>query len=197
MAACEDLIRASIEPDCADQIVSGIEPNGVIINRADIDSYEFDATRKNVIKAVTLKSGSKAYKIYVPSNAPFNNTQTTFEVGANRNSFTNDLAFAILKNDPDVCEQVIDGLANGTFVVIFENKYKNINATTNPGDSTFQLMGYYQGMRATTLENNKYSEDTDGGWGVVLQETKVPKSALFVYDTSLEVTRAMIESLTT
>lgn len=199
MASCDDLIKMNIEPDCDDPVVAGIESNGVIINRDDIESYEFDAIRKNVIKSITMKSVSgvskKAYKIYVPSTNAFNNTQTTFEVGTNRNSFTNDLAFAILKNDPDVCEKVIDMLANGKFVVIFENKYKNINKPTTPGDSTFQVMGYFQGLTATTLENNKYSEDTEGGWSVVLQEPRVPRSALFMYDTDINTTRATINSL--
>ena len=198
MAGCEDLIKMDIEPDCDDPIVGGIEANGVIINREDIDTAltEFDAIRKNVIKTIAMKSGKKAYKIYVPSNNPFDGTQTTLEVGTLRNSFTNDAGFAVLKNDPDVVENVIDKLANGTFVIIFENKFKNINKATTPGDSTFQVMGYYQGLKATTIENNKYSDETQGGWKIVLQETKVPKSALFLYGTSVATTRAMIESLT-
>ena len=197
MASCENLIKMGIEPDCDDPVVAGIEANGVIMNRADVDpaATEFDDVRKNVVKTLALKGSAKAYPIYVPSPTPFNNTQTTFEVGTNRNTFTNDLAFAVLNNDPDVCEKVIDMLANGEFVVIFENKYKNVNKATTPGDSTFQIMGYYQGLRATTLENNKYSDETEGGWNVVLQETKVPKSALFYYDTDIETTRTAINSL--
>jgi len=199
MAGCEDLIKAAIDPNCDDRVITGIEANGVIINREDIDfaTTEFDATRKNVIKSLVIKTGKKGYKVYVPTNQPFNNTQTTLEVGTNRNSFTNDLAFTILDHDPDVAEDIIDGLANGSFVVVFENKYKNMHKATTPGDSTFQIMGYYQGLRATTLENNKYSDDTEGGWGVVLQETKVPKSALFLYDTSISVTRTAFDDLTT
>ena len=195
-AQCDFLIAQSISPNCDDPIVNGIEQNGVIINKQDIDmtATQYDATRKNVIKKLILNN--KGYKIFVPSKQPFNNTQTTMEVGTNRNSFTNDLAFVVLDNDPDICSKIIDKLANGEFVVVFENKYKNMNKETTPGDSTFQIMGWYQGLRATTLENNKYSEDTEGGWNVVLQETKSPRSGVFLFDTDIEMTRAAFESLT-
>lgn len=102
----------------------------------------------------------------------------------------------ILGNDPDVCANVIDGLATGEFVCILENKYKNTNKATTPGDSAFQIYGYYQGLKAATLENDKYSEDTEGGWNVVLTETKSPKSALFYFDTDLATTRTKLETLT-
>lgn len=198
MGYCDGLIKSGIEPSCDNPIVGGIEANGIIINRKDIDLAKvvFDKVRKNVIQTLPLKDGAKAYSIHVPTNKPFTGTTTTLEAGTNRNTFTNNVGFTILDNSPDVCEQVIDGLATGEFVIIYENKYKNLNKETNPGDSTFQIVGYYQGLRATTLENDKYSEDTEGGWNVVLTESKVPKSALFLYNTDLETTRKQVESLT-
>ena len=194
---CEQLIKQDIDINCDDPIVAGIEANGVIINRQDIDfsSVEFDATRKNVIKALVLKSGKKAYSIHVPGPTPFNNTATMMEQGTNRNTFTNDVGFAILNNDPDVCDNIVDPLANGEFVVIYENKFKNLQKVGTPGDSTFQIAGYYQGLKAETLENNKYSEDTEGGWNVLLKETKSPKSGLFLFNTDIETTRGIIDSL--
>ena len=67
---------------------------------------------------------------------------------------------------------------------------------TNPGDSAFQVYGYYQGLKAAEISNDKYSEDTDGGWSISLTETKVPKSALFLYKTSYETTKAAVDALT-
>ena len=195
---CEFLISKDIMPNCDDPITGGIEANAVIINRDDIDfvATVFNATRKNVIENLVLKSGRRGYGVFVMGNQPFNNTQTTMEEGVNRNSFTNDLGMVILDNDPDICAQVIDNLANGTFVVVFENKHKNKNKAVNAGDSVFQIMGYFQGLRATTLENNKYSEDTEGGWNVLLQETRVPRSGLFLFNGTFEATRTVFESLT-
>ena len=198
MGLCDEVIKQDIEINCDNPIVGGIEPNGVIINRQDVDydNVEFDTTRKNVINTLPLKAGKRGYKIYVPGPTPFNGTIATMEKGTNRNTFTNDLGFTILDNDPDVCGNVIDPLANGDFVVIYENKFKNTNKATTPGDSTFQIVGYYQGAKAETLANEKYSEDTEGGWSVLLKELKSPKSGLFMFDTDIATTRAKIESLT-
>ena len=192
---CEYLIKQDIEKNCDDLVVAGIEANGVILNRKEIDfgATVFDDVRKNVIK--TLVATSKGFSIYVPGPKPFNNTATTMEKGTNRNSFTNDVGFVILDNDPDVCENIIDQLANGEFVIIYENKFKNTNKPLTPGDSAFQIVGYYQGLKAETLENNKYSEDTEGGWNVLLKETKSPKSGLFLYNTSYTVTQQQIQTL--
>lgn len=68
----------------------------------------------------------------------------------------------VLANDPDVCNDIIDGLANGDFVVVLENKAKGLNKTENPGDSAFQVYGYYQGLKAAEIGNDKYSEETEG-----------------------------------
>lgn len=198
MGYCDGLITQGIEPKCDDPVVAGIEQEGIIVNRSDIDfaNVEWNETSKNVIKTLPLKEGAgKAYKIVVPTNQPFNGTTTELAEGTNRNSFTNTLAFTVLDNGPEVCENIIDGLATGKFVVIYENVYKNMNKTTNKGDSAFQVVGYYQGLKATTLSNDKYSEDTEGGWSIVLTEEKAPKSALFMYNTDYKTTKEQIDSL--
>jgi hypothetical protein len=199
MGYCDGLIGKDIIVDCADPISKGIESNGVIINRDDIDwdsKVVYDADRGNVLTALGLKDGKRGYKIVIPGTQPFNGTTTTLEVGTIRNTFTNNVGAVILANDPDVVREVIDGLASGKFVVVFENKYKNLKAEENAGDSTFQIMGLLQGLVAATLENDKYSDDTQGGWNVVLTETGVPEAALFLYKDDLPTTRSMFESLT-
>ena len=121
---------------------------------------------------------------------------TSSSTGTYRNTFTNTVNMVVLANDPDVCNDIIDGLANGDFVVVLENKAKGLNKTENPGDSAFQVYGYYQGLKAAEIGNDKYSEETEGGWNISLQETKVPKSALFLYKTSYDATKTLVETLT-
>ena len=43
---------------------------------------------------------------------------------------------------------------------------------------------------------DKYSEDTEGGWAVTLEEQKTPKSALFLFKTSYEATKTAVNTLT-
>ena len=195
---CDNAIKRDIELNCDDPIVPGLEQEGVIMNRSDIDfsTVAFNTTRKNVIETLAMKSGKKAYKVVVSGSTPFTGTNTALATGTYRNTFTNTVNMVILANDPDVCADIIDGLANGEYVVILENKAKSLQKEENPGDSAFQIYGYYQGLKAAEISNDKYSEETEGGWSVSLQETKAPKSALFYFKTDYDTTKTAIETLT-
>ena len=198
MANCEALILQDIAPNCANPIVKGLERNAVIVNREDIDfgAIVYNASRPNVVEDLPLLEGKRGYGVYVYGDAPFTGTKTSMVVGTHRNTFTNDFSFVILDNDPDIAANVIDGLANGDFVVVFENKYKNASKATTPNDSAFQIFGLHQALNATAIENDKYSDDTEGGWTVTLQETQAPHAGMFLYKTSYATTKALFDSLT-
>lgn len=198
MAVCDEVLKKDIIPSCDDPVVPGFEQEGVIMNRDDIDfaTTAFSATKKNVIETLALKTGKKAYKVVVPGNSPFTGSQVALAAGTYRNTFTNTIAIVVLDNGPDVCADIIDGLANGSYVVVLENKFKGLQKETTPGDCAFQVYGYYQGLKATAITNDKYSEDTEGGWAATLEEQKAPKSALFLYKTSYDTTKTAIETLT-
>jgi len=191
---CDSIIASDINFNCADLVSRGLEPDGVIINRKDIDfaSTVFDAVKKNVIKTLALKTGTKGYEVQQMGSTPFANTQITLNVGTYRNTFTSQVGLAILSNSPDVAENIIDGLANGTFVCVLKNPYAGSN-----GDSRYQIFGYAQGLKASELANEKWSEETDGGWLVTLTETAHPKSALFLFDTDESTTATKYETLKT
>lgn len=191
---CDTVISQGIEQDCDNPIVKGLEPDGIIANRGDIDfsATVFDTDMKNVIKTLLMKSGKKAYPVVQMGAKPFTGAKTSLKTGTYRNSFTNEIPIAILDNGPEVAQNVIDGLANGSFVLILRNVHKG-----DAGKSEYQIYGYYQGLRASAIENEKYSEDTEGGWLVTLQEESVPKSALFYYNTDSNTTATQYKSLMT
>lgn len=196
---CEILLSQDIAASCNDPVVPGFEAEGIIMNRDEIDfgSIEFDSARPNVISQLAMLSGKRAYKVRVLGSTPFTGTTTSFVAGTYQNTFTNTVQFVVLDNGPDVCENVINALANGKFVMILENTFKGLNKTTNKGDAAFQIYGYTQGLAASAIENDKYSEDTNGGWLVTMQETKASKSGMFLYKTDYATTKAMFDSLTT
>ena len=191
---CETLIAKDIAFDCNEMSVKGLEADGVIINRNDVDFSKtvFDDTAKNIIKQLVLKTGKKAYDVQQMGNTPFTGTTSTMAVGTYRNSWTHEIPIAVLANTPDVCEKIIDGLANGSFILILRNKSKGTD-----GKAEYQVFGFYQGLVASAGTNEKYSDDTEGGWLITLQETNAPKSALFFFQTSSEATQAAYESLKT
>lgn len=197
-SVCDYLLSQDIIASCSDPVTPGLEQDGVIMNRAEIDfdAITFDTTRGNVISSMAMKSGKRGYRIKVLGSTPFNGTKTSFVAGNYQNTFTNDVQFVVLDNGPDVCENVIDNLANGKFVIVLENSFKGLNKATNKGDSAFQVYGFAQGLVASAIENDKYSEDSNGGWLVTMQETKAPNSGIFLYAGSYASSKAIFDSLT-
>ena len=189
---CESLIAKAIDFACDDLIVRGLESDGLIINRSDIDfaATVFDSKNPNIINSLVLKTGKKGYEVNQLGNTPFTGVQSTLEVGTYRNTWTHAIPIVVLSNTPDVAHNIIDGLSNGTFVVILRNKFKG-----STGDAEYQVYGYTQGLVASEGTNDKYSEDTDGGWIITLQETGARMSAMFLFNTDATTTAAAYESL--
>lgn len=189
---CDSLVTKGIAVDCDAPITRGLEPDGIIINRNDVDFglSVFDNDNKSIVKTLVLKATKKGYPVVQQGTTPFNGAKTTLATGKYRNTFNNEAQIAVLDNSPEVSRDIIDGLANGSFVLILKNKHKGAD-----GKSEYQIYGYYQGLRATAIENDKYSEDTDGGWLVTLQETSAPKSALFYFNTDSKTTEKQCNTL--
>lgn len=194
MGACDSLIKKDIAANCGSVFTKGLEANGVIVNRQDIDfgSTVFDTTRKNIIKTLVIKTGKKAYEVFCPGSTPFTGVKTSLSKGTYVNKWDNDIPLVVIDNGPEVAEDIIEGLANGEFVVILRNKHKGTS-----GDAEYQVYGYYQGLRSETIENDKYSEETDGGWAIALKETGAPKAAMFYFNTDAATTATQYGTLTT
>lgn len=187
---CSSLISADINFACDELVTRGLEADGIIINRDDIDfsATVFTTNKPNVIETLVLKTGKQGYQVIQHGASPFTGTQSALTVGTYRNTWQHTVSLVVLANNPDVNEKIIDGLANGTFVVIL----RNLNKTAQ---GEFQVYGYAQGLKASEITEEKYSEDTDGGWLVNLQEAAAPRSAMFFYKTDDATTQAAYESL--
>lgn len=188
---CESLIAQDITIACEDQVTKGLESDGVIINRDDID-FTKTTVSGNLISAMVLKSGKKGYAIKQDGSKPFTGTKTELNVGTYRSSWKNTVAIVVLANTPDVCANIIDGLANGKFVIVLRNLSKGAD-----GKGEYQVFGLQQALKAASGENDKYSDDTEGGWLVTLEEESVPKSAYFLWSTDTTTTAALYKSLAT
>lgn len=196
-SVCNYLLSQDIAYDCKDPVTTGVEPNGIIINREDIDfgKTEFVEGMPNCINQLQLKPNKHGYAIVQGGKTPFTGTNTAFAEGNLVNTFTHLVSFVVLDNGADVCENIIDKLANGQFVVILENQYKGLNKDTNAGSAAFQIYGYYSGLKANEINNDKYGEDTNGGWLVSLQEEKSPKSGMFLFNADYEGSKAAFDAL--
>lgn len=191
---CDFKLAKDIAGSCESPQVAGLKNTGYLINFDDIDwdALTKDQTNAKIVASLTLLSGKRAYKVIVPGNTPFTGTNAALAAGTYRNKFTKTANIVVLDSGPDVSKNVIDQLANGRFVFIFENKYPGADKK-----NTFEIYGLETGLVATEMTNEKYSEETDGGWAVTLVETGAPSSGLFFFNESISATRAALTSLST
>lgn len=190
--SCDYQLAADLAASCTVKPVKGIKSYGFIMNYNDID---FEATSRdennpNIVKSLILKTGKRAYKMYVPGRSPYTGTKKSLSAGTYRNRFNKDVSIVILDNGPEVAHNIIDQLANGTFVVVLENKFPGSDSK-----NTFEIYGLEAGLTATAMDDDKYSDDTEGGWLATLQEENAPTSGIYLYAESIAATRTALESL--
>lgn len=192
--ACDYKLAMNIQASCDNPQVQGLRNKGYLIN---FDDIEFDSLRTNcdnshIVESLLLRSGKRAYSVEVPGKTPFTGTQSVLVTGTYLNKFNKTASIVVLNSGPDVTFNVIDKLANGRFVFIFENVYQGEDKK-----NTFEIYGLEQGLSASEITNEKYSEETDGGWAVTLIEEQAPSAGKFLFSDSIAATRAILESLVT
>lgn len=196
MANCDKLITMDLQANCDNSLVGGLENIAIVLNRDEVD---FDSssygTRSNVIETIAMKTQKKGYKVHQIGDS-FTGMAVEMAVKRFRSDFTNTFACVLFDNDPEI-KDVIDGIANGRFVVVYENRYKNGIKAVTPGDSTFEVMGWERGLKATKIESIKYDEDTAGAWVIELKEEGAPRPPLSFYSASAAATRSAFDSLLT
>lgn len=196
MEDCSKTIAKCIKASCSNPVYSGVEATGWIFNKADVTPVYAPVDPQNPtagvdkhqVTAFTMASGAKGYEVQQLGKTPFTGTTTEMVEGTNSNTFTNTLALVVPDNSLEVSKDIIDNLAAGKFVVILENSYEG-----GDNQSKYQVFGLSKGLSATALTNDKYSEDTNGGWAVTLTEENVGVSGVFFYDTDLTTTKSTIE----
>ena len=177
MALCEYLISSDIEGyDCSNPMVKGAKPDGLIINRKDINmgSIAYDANNPFLITALPLASGATAYNIIQGGKTPYTGTQQEMVEGTYVNTFTNTLQFVILTQDSATAKQ-IQALMNGEFVAILQNN-----------NGSYQVYGLEGGLHASAMVRELYNDDTLAGWLVTMTEENASKGNLFVDSTLYE-----------
>lgn len=193
MDVCDYNIAQEISADCHHPLVPGFENDGIIGNLKDIAEITTDPENHCIVTNITMKPGKKCYPVMNPGRTPFTGTNTAFAPGTYLNGFNKTVNLVVLKVGADVCANIIDPLANGAFFVILKNKNKGEGSK-----NAFEAFGLEAGLYANSLDNDRYSTDTKGGWAVSLQESDVPHSGMFFLkdgSDDLNDTNAALESL--
>ncbi len=190
--SCDFKLAADLTANCENPSTKGVRNTGWIINQDDIDreSCVRDEENPNILTTIALQSGKKAHRIYIPGKTPFTGTNKSLADGTYRRSFTKSVNLVILDNGPDVVNDIINPLANGQFVVILENKYGG-----KDGKNTFEVYGFEQGLTASAITDDKYSDETDGGWSATLEESGAPSVCIYLYNSSVAATRTALATM--
>lgn len=191
---CDFKLAGDLGFSCESPAVKGLKNAGFLFNYDDIDwdACTYDSENPNVMTLLKLKTGARGYNVYMPGKTPFTGTKTEMAEGTYRNKFTKDVAIVLLDSGPDVAHNVVDNIANGKFVAVLENEYQGEDKK-----NTFEVYGSQQGLKCTSCVKDMYSDDTDGGWAITLQEANAPTSAIYYFKTGVTETRTSLEGLTT
>lgn len=189
MALCEKKIQGCIALDCEKPIFAGMESGAFVFNKADITGITYEQVQigtdshddpiykdnPNMITGINMASNAVGYRIEQFGKTPYTGSNTSMVEGNAMNKFTETFNFVVSDNSEKASRELLDNLANGTFVAVVRNQYHG-----SDNRSEFQVYGAKKGLKAATMDNDKYAEETDGGWAVSLVSENVPTSAVFM-----------------
>lgn len=181
---CAKISKTLVLAQCANSIAA-IEPEIILINKADIESVTESG---GVITAITLADGKYGYKYSSAKNA-FEAT-VAFNKGTYLNSFVHGIVCRVF-NKTQNAKGELNKLANGKVVAIV------LNADSQNDETKYEVYGLENGLVMTDLQ--AASTDGDGvlytfnlGSDDNARESELPKS---FYSTSLAATKTAIEAL--
>lgn len=199
---CEQIIESCISASCKQPIFEGLENEALIINKGQIASTTEDGSKVTGIVMKTHKVEGQdvdycAYTVQQLGNRPFEGTQSELVTGTYGNKFNHTVVIAIPDNGPEVSENIVDKLANGSFTVIVRNSYVHQTDATEGfvgGDNKYQIYGLQKGLKATSIVREAWG-DNSGMWIVTLVEENASKSGMFLYVTDETTTDQYYEGL--
>ena len=170
---CDNILRTDIMAACDNIGEIGFKKRGYMFNYEEVDRSTMPSANGE-LSSIKMLGNGKGVRVQQLGKTPFEGTNTAMVVGAYRNSFTNQVK--IFVPDTADCAPVVDAIATGKFIVILDN-----------GAGGFRVYGYYNGLSATEITQTPYSEETDAGWVITLEETKAMSSRITYTGTATQL----------
>ena len=156
-------------------------------------AYIFDISGMTLTKAGNLITdivpigAALAYTVKINGLQPFTGTMIEGAQQLAAMLFNGTASLIVLGNSP-AAATIINGLANGRYVLVLVQKGVNDN-------SKFFAMGSEVGLKLTAATFESYSEAR--GWTVTMVEELAINAPTFVYKTSVADTQALLTGLLT
>jgi hypothetical protein len=176
--------------DCQKRISAGANDNLFLLNYNDIAAITRDNTNPNLIESFSLVSGAFLYKF-----EGFNDSvepRSALVESRYSKLYDHEVTFKIFDNTVSIKDQ-IDRMAQGKVVAIIENNFAG-----SDGETKFEIYGITGGLQLREMERIVADEETQGAYNLVLRSSdrsKEPNLPASLFDTSIAVTRAFINSL--
>ena len=177
-------VKLSKDIDFCDIIDPGFL-DAVIINTEDIASYTTSSIsgEYNVFSAITLKVGSKGYKLKDFRKIPFDGSSKSLEDGTFRGKMKKTLTGSLLASGAEA-DRIIDTLNFGKFVIVGRKV---------SGD--FEIFGKSAPVVCTSAEQGLASNDENEGAWMLTFETTEGVAGNYLYDTNESTTLATYNGL--
>lgn len=169
---------------CTDTTSKGFAQKAVIINYSEIATKTIDGTDP-LITALTLASTKVGFEVIVKGMRPFEELTVTATERRTGMVFGSQLQIPIKGLTP-ATSKTVKTLADGRFAVI-------LTQLGETGNAKYPAMGFQGGLKASAVE---WSAE-EGAWIVTLDEASNDQPVLFVWDTNLATTDALVEGLLT
>ena len=180
------LLTASLGINCLEPIVSGVNDRIWIMNKDDIDSYTYGAT-KETITAISLASGKTAFTVQGKNDSV--DPKTELEKARFSTNQTHEVVFRVFDNSVAVKTQM-NKFMNGKYVVVVENNHVNTAA-----DSAFELYGEIAGLELAEGSRMPTDVESEASWNLVLrtpERSKEPRVPATFLDTDFATTKATL-----
>ena len=186
---CSFGITKNLLNDCDQRPTAGAEAVAYAMNRTDIESITYDATNNHLVTALTLKTGTVAYKI--------EGFKKEIDAGAdivvsdtNPDKFMQYFKFEPWQIDADTVKE-LDGLSD--LVIIVERKNKGL-----AGNGALMILGLETGLYKTadaSRVNSNSGKRTIEMMNQGEEESTVSNHVFYI--TSLAASKAALEALLT
>lgn len=201
MSICKH-INANLASNCDDPLVNAIDDQLILINFDDIDVITRNATNKQIIEGITIKTASPQRTAYTVEGKNYSNiADDALAKGKYIDGWEHNVLFLAMGNDPDY-KLWVENLAGSRIVAIVKNKYENLHkvagATGGPSDSLYEIYGLDTGLEVKTIVRNKMDADNKGsfviqmGCNELVKEPHLP-ATFFITDKS--TTEAAVNAL--
>ena len=154
-------------------------------NTEEIETKTYDVDTA-ICSDLLMASGKKFYPVEIRTKKPFDATKITGVEKLFGFLFDNETEVIVVGNSP-TSSAIVNILSKGLFTMIFEQKGIEDN-------SKYPIIGVEVGLSMSAAALEPYGDK--GGWSITLKEEMCESAGMFLWNTNIATTDALVASLT-